>query len=97
MIKNHLKIVKDLVEIKKVSVQKISFATLLKVAMFFSLALVVQFRLHPKSRNLMVQIVQVVIGIISISGVFGAGALFAYKNYMIHKLRQENIRKIRNE
>lgn len=64
--------------------------------MFFMLALVIQIKLHPKSRNLIVQIIQVVIGIASISGFFGAGAIIFYKNYIINKQRQENIRKIRN-
>lgn len=97
MIKTHLNMVKDLVELKKVSVQKISYKTLVKFAFFFMVAIVVQIRLHPKSRSLLVQILQVVIGVVSITGLFGAGAFIAYKNYIINKMRQENIRKIKND
>jgi hypothetical protein len=94
-IKNNISALKNLLELKKVTVQRVSYRTLAKLFVVCMIALVVQVKLHPRSRSIIIQTIQILLCVVSVGGAFGMGGLIAYKNYITNKERKEFIKKIK--
>jgi glucan phosphoethanolaminetransferase (alkaline phosphatase superfamily) len=95
MVKSNISALKNLLELKKVSVQRISYKTLSKLFLLFMLILLVQIKLHPRSRSLIIQTIQILLCVVSVGGAFGMGGLIIYKNHITNEERKEFIKRIK--
>ncbi len=82
-IKSNFGVVKGLMELKKMSPSKISYQSLVKVMLLSALLMLILIRLHPRSRSLLVQILNGVAATALIGGFFGSGAFILYKNSVL--------------
>lgn len=94
-IKSNFTAFKNLLELKKVSVKRISYRLLGKCALLFIVLLLIQLKFHPRSRSLILQALQILLGVVSALGAAGSVGMLVYKNVLINQDRDKSLKRIR--
>lgn len=95
VVKNSFATVRKLLDIKGMTVKSISYMTLAKLTCLFVLLLVVQLKVHPRSRNLILQALQILLGVVSALGAVGCVGMLVYKNLLIKQDREQSLKRIK--